>query len=160
VKLAPFLDGGDCLLAGATVYVGVAPGGSTEAGVEWLRSTLGRRRRVESVRYVGDLAHLDCALGLVRPGLGIFCPEALPDGPPASLRGWRWIEVSGAEATSGLAANGLPLDAKTLLLPEGVDRVADALRTLGHRVETVPFDAVTPFGGGLRCWSQPLARWG
>jgi N-dimethylarginine dimethylaminohydrolase len=154
-----FLDGGDCLIAGATVYVGVAPESSTEAGAAWLRRVLGRTRRVEVVPFATELPHLDCVLSLVKPGLGIFCPEGLPQGPPRSLRGWRWIEVSRGEAER-MAANGLQLDAATILVPEGVERVADSLRARGHGVLTAPFDAITPFGGGLRCWSQPIRRWG
>jgi glycine amidinotransferase len=153
-----FLDGGDCLVAGGTIYVGVARDRVDDAGVVWLRRVLGRRRTVETVSCL-EAIHLDCALCLVRPGLGLFCPELIGE-PPASLARWTWIEVSRKEAVVGLATNGLHLDARTLVLPEGVERVADALRARGHEVETVPFDAVTALVGGLRCWSQPLQRWG
>jgi N-dimethylarginine dimethylaminohydrolase len=156
----PFLDGGDCLVAASTVYVGMAPRGTTEAGVAWLELALGRRWRVETVAYDPAVAHLDCAMALLRPGLGIFAPALLPDGPPRSLAKWRWIEVGRDEALEGMAANPLPLDGHTVLMPEGVDRVARALRRRGLRVETVPFDTVTGFAGGLRCATQPLIRRG
>jgi N-dimethylarginine dimethylaminohydrolase len=152
------LDGGDCLVAGPTLYVGVTGDREDQAGVVWLRRVLGRRRAVETVRCAEGF-HLDCALCLVRPGLGLFCPDLI-ERPPASLARWTWIEVGREEAVAGLATNGLQLDARTLVLPEGVERVADALRARGHEVETVPFDAVTALVGGLRCWSQPLQRWG
>lgn len=159
-EASAFLDGGDGLLAGDTLYVGAATGDSTEAGVDWLRRTLGSRRKVEAVPYDGDFPHLDCTLCLIRPGLGLFCPDAIPEGPPASLAGWRWLEVSRDEAISGMATNGIQLDANTLVLADGADPVAARLRALGLTIHTVPFDAITNLGGGPRCWSQPLVRWG
>ncbi len=155
-----FLDGGDCLVAGNAVFVGLSPGGSNPAGAEWLSRALGPRWTVHAVPYAREFPHLDCALCLVRPGLGLYCPDVLPTGPPEPLSGWTWIEVDRKEALEGMATNGLHLDPETLLLPESAPGTAEALRMAGHRVETVLFDAVTAFGGGLRCWSQPLVRRG
>ncbi|NJD20895.1 MAG: hypothetical protein FIA95_16625 [Gemmatimonadetes bacterium] len=155
----PQLDGGDCLVAGRTVLVGISPGGSNPAGARWLRRRLGSGWTVREVAYEGEFPHLDCALCLVRPGLGLFAPDALPGGPPKGQGRWRWIEVEREEALKGMAANGLQLDAGTLLLPSAATATAAALRRAGHTVVAVPFDAVTGFGGGLRCWTQPLGRW-
>ena len=154
----PALDGGDCLIAGRTVLVGVSKGGSNPAGVDWLRRVLGPRWQIHAVPFAAEFPHLDCALSLVRPGLGLFCPDALPQGPPEILSRWTWIEVGREDALAAMAVNGLALDASTLLLPESAGGVAEELRRHGHCVETVPFDTVTGFGGGLRCWSHPILR--
>lgn len=155
----PRLDGGDCLVAGRTVFAGVAPGGSNPAGLRWLRRHLGPGWTVRQVAYHPDYPHLDCALCMVRPGLGLFAPDALPDGPPPGLRRWRWIEVDRIEALQGMAANALPLDRETVLIPESAPLTTEALRAAGHTVLSVPFDAVTAFGGGLRCWTLAMGRW-
>jgi N-dimethylarginine dimethylaminohydrolase len=153
-----FLDGGDCLVADHVVFVGMSPGGTNAAGVAWLSRVLGPGWRVHTVAYDGPFPHLDCTLCLVRPGLGLFCPKGLPGGPPAPLARWTWIEVDAEEALGAMATNGLQLDPHTLLLPETAYRTAAALESVGHQVLRVPFDTVTDFGGGLRCWSQPLVR--
>jgi N-dimethylarginine dimethylaminohydrolase len=155
----PYLEGGDCLVVGTEVLVGIRNRGSNSAGVDWLQKALGTPHRVSPVPLSSDFAHLDLALGLIRPGLGILCREALPEGLPSFLQDWDWIEISREEALVAMAANGMPLDARTLLLPAQTDRVARALAKRGCEVIAIPFDTVTAFNGGLRCWSQPLARW-
>lgn len=154
----PFLEGGDCLVNGAEVLVGVRRGGGNLEGVRWLQRALQGTHRVTPVALAAEYGHLDLALGLVRPGLGIVCSAGLPQGLPPSLRDWDWIEVSPHEARVNMATNGLPLHAGSLLLPSQAGRVADALEARGHEVIRVPFDCITQFGGGLRCWSQPLMR--
>lgn len=155
----PYLEGGDCLVLGDEVLVGVRSRGSNRRGVEWLQACLGKTRRVTPVRLADDFAHLDLALGLVRPGLGIICRAAILDELPAALADWQWVEITRDEALVGMAANGLALDRHSYLLPEQAGRVAAELEAHGSRVLRVAFDTVTAFRGGLRCWSHPLVRW-
>jgi N-dimethylarginine dimethylaminohydrolase len=155
----PYLEGGDCLAYGDEVLVGVGARGSNAAGADWLQSTLGASLRVTQVRLSAAFAHLDLALALVRPGLGIVCPAALPDCLPLSLREWEWIEISRDEALLALAANGMPLDARHMLMPDQASRVAHELTKRGCEVTPIPFETVTAFHGGLRCWSHPVARY-
>jgi N-dimethylarginine dimethylaminohydrolase len=152
------LEGGDCLLTPTEVLVGHSGRGSNRAGIEWLRKTLDGERSVTEVPLAREAAHLDSALCLVRPGLGIRCPTWLPTGVPASLRRWRWIDITPRQALEQMAANCLPIDAATTLVPEEAPDVARALARRGQRVLTTPFSALARHGGGLRCWTQPLSR--
>lgn len=154
----PFLEGGDCLLLGREVLVGISGRASNPSGAAWLRQVLGEAWQVTEVVLREEVPHLDAALGLVRPGLGVRCPEALPLGLPASLEGWEWIDVPMETARKRLAANVLPLDAGTTLVVEEAPQVAEALARRGQNVVTTPFSGVAWMGGGPRCWSQPLAR--
>jgi len=155
---APRLEGGDCLVCGREIFVGLSGRSSNRAGVAWLRAALGPDWRVTPVPLRRDVPHLDMALGLVRPGLGIRCPRLLPAGVPKSLADWEWIEASPEEALQRLATNILPLDARTTLIVAEAPRVADALDGRGQEVIAVPFSWVAFLGGGLRCWSHPLIR--
>ena len=155
---SPLLEGGDCLMLEREVLVGVSGRASNSAGIRWLQHRLGRGWRVTPVRLAAEVPHLDMALCLVRPGLGIRWPWALPDGLPASLRGWRWIDITRREALHQLAANCLPLDVRTVLVPAEAGRVARALAQCGQEVLVTPFAGVAWLHGGLRCWSQPLVR--
>ena len=153
----PYLEGGDVLLNGREVYVGMSGCASDLAGVDWLQALLGERYRVIPVAMRSTVLHLEDVLALVRPGLLVHCPEKLIDGLPMSLRGWDAIAVS-AEEAAGLSISGLVLDAGRLVLDEGNARLAGELRRHGIDVIPLPFDGPIRLGGGLRSAHQPLLR--
>ncbi len=101
----PFLEGGDTLLNGHEIYVGISGCASDLAGADWLEALLGEAYRVIPVAMKSNVLHLDCALALIKPGLLVYCPPKLIDGLPMSLRDWDKIEVSMDEANR-LATNG------------------------------------------------------
>jgi N-dimethylarginine dimethylaminohydrolase len=152
-----FLEGGDVLLDGPDVYVGVSGCASNVRGASWLQSVLGASYNVHVIALQPDVLHLDCAMGLVRRGLGLRCPEEFAGPLPASLERYEFIEVTRDEAAR-LAANGCPLDAETLLVAQGNERVDEELRRHGVDVVTVPYDAPVALGGALRCSHHPIWR--
>lgn len=153
----PFLEGGDTLLNGREVYVGMSGCASDMAGIDWLQALLGAAYRVIPVALKSNVLHLDCAMALARPGLVVYCPEKLIDGLPTSLRGWDTIAVSVEEATS-LATNGLILEEGRMIVDADNTRVIDELR--GRRMDVIPlpFDGPIRVGGGMRCAHHPLWR--
>lgn len=153
----PFLEGGDVLLNGHHVYIGLSGHASSTSGAAWLQRLLGNGHAVETVAVSKGFIHLDCVLSLPRPGLALACLEALPDGLPASLAGWDIIEVSLDEAKR-LGCNGLILDTQTYVMDATHQRLAEELSKRGTQVITVPYDAPAMFGGGLRCSHHPLRR--
>ena len=153
----PFLEGGDVLLNGHELYVGMSGCASDMAGIDWLQALLGERYRVIPVALRSNVLHLDCALGLVKPGLLVWCPEKLIDGLPTSLRTWDAIAVSRDEANK-LATNGLILEEGRMIVDADNQRVADELRKRKVDVIPLPFDGPISTGGGLRCAHHPLLR--
>jgi len=153
----PFLEGGDTLLNGYEVYVGMSGCASDMAGIDWLQALLGGRYRVIPVALRSNVLHLDCALGLVKPGLLVWCPEKLIDGLPMSLRDWDAITVSKEEA-SKLATNGLILEEGRMIVDADNARVIEELGKRKVDVIPLPFDAPIRIGGGLRCAHHPLWR--
>ena len=67
-----FLEGGDVLVDGAHIYVGISGCASTERGAEWLQAILGAGYEVHPIHLKRDVLHLDCAMGLVRPAWGSY----------------------------------------------------------------------------------------
>jgi N-dimethylarginine dimethylaminohydrolase len=106
-----------------------------------------------------NVLHLDCALGLIKPGLLVWCPEKLIDGLPMSLRGWDAIVVSKDEANL-LATNGLILEEGRIIVDADNKRVIEELRKRKVDVIPLPFDGPIACGGGLRCAHHPLLREG
>jgi N-dimethylarginine dimethylaminohydrolase len=153
----PFLEGGDVLLNGYEIYVGMSGCASDMAGIDWLQAMLGERYRVIPVALRSNVLHLDCALGLVKPGLLVWCPEKLIDGLPMSLRDWDAVAVSKEEANL-LATNGLILEEGRMIVDSDNGRVIEELGKRKVDVIPLPFDAPIGCGGGLRCAHHPLLR--
>ena len=153
----PFLEGGDVLLNGHEIYVGMSGCASDMAGIDWLQALLGERYRVIPVALRSKVLHLDCALGLIKTGLLVWCPEKLIDGLPMSLRGWDAIVVSKDEANL-LATNGLILEEGRMIADADNKRIIDELRKRHVDVIPLPFDGPIGCGGGLRCAHHSLRR--
>ena len=153
----PFLEGGDVLLNGRQIYVGMSGCASDMAGIDWLQALLGSDCRVIPVALRSNVLHLDCALALIKPGLLIWCPPRLIDGLPTALRDWDKIEVSIEEAIL-LATNGLVLEEGRVVIDADNSRVIEELKRRRIDVIPLPFDAPITLGGGLRCAHHPLLR--
>jgi glycine amidinotransferase len=153
----PFLEGGDTLLNGYEIYVGISGCASDLAGADWLQALLGNTYRVIPVAMKSNVLHLDCALALIQPGLLVYCPEKLIDGLPMSIRGWDKIAVSTDEANR-LATNGLVLEEGRAIIDADNTRVIEELRKRKVDVIPLPFDGPISTGGGLRCAHHPLLR--
>ncbi|MFG3257469.1 amidinotransferase [Streptomyces sp. NPDC048172] len=156
----PFLEGGDVMLFGEDVLVGVGEGrfATDEAGVDWLRELLGDRHRVHPVPLHPRVLHLDDGLAAPREGLAIVAREQFTEGIPRLLADWDLIEVSLDDALELLAANVLVLEPGVVVLDSRLPRLAEALTAHGVTVHTLDYDAVTPFGGGFRCSHHPVRR--
>ena len=153
----PFLEGGDTLLNGYEVYVGISGCASDLAGADWLQALLGAKYRVIPVAMKSSVLHLDCAMALIKPGLLVYCPQKLIDGLPTSLRSWDKIEVSFDEANL-LATNGLILEEGRVVMDADNERVIGELRTRDIDVIPLPFDGPIKVGGSMRCAHHPLLR--
>ena len=153
----PFLEGGDTLLNGYEIYVGISGCASDLAGADWLQALLGDKYRVLAVAMKSNVLHLDCAMALIKPGLLVYCPEKLIDGLPMALCDWDKVTVSADEANR-LATNGLILEEGRVIIDAGNGRVIDELRK--RRIDVIPllFDGPIAVGGGLRCAHHPLLR--
>jgi glycine amidinotransferase len=153
----PFLEGGDTLLNGYEIYVGISGCASDLAGADWLQALLGETYRVIPVAMKSNVLHLDCAMALIKPGLLVYSPQKLIDGLPMSLRDWDKIEVSVDEANL-LATNGLVLEEGRVIIDADNVRVIEELRKRKVDVIPLPFDGPIATGGGLRCAHHPLLR--
>ena len=153
----PFLEGGDTLLNGRQIYVGISGCASDLAGIDWLQALLGESYRVIPVAMKSHVLHLDCCLSLVKPGLLIWCPEKFVDGLPMALRDWDKIAVSYDEANL-LATNALILEEGHVIVDADNPRVIEELRKRKVEVIPIPFGAPISTGGGLRCAHHPLLR--
>ena len=155
----PRLEGGDVLLNGREIYVGVIKGGeawaTTPNGIRWLQHYLGREYRV--FQFNSRAPHLDGVLALLHPGLALCCLESEIELQGA-VRDWELIDVTLEEARN-LGCNCLILDQQTVMMDtRPIERVAKEVEKRGIEVIHIDFDAITDTVGGLRCSTHPIYR--
>ena len=150
----PFLEGGDVLLNGRQIYVGMSGCASDMAGIDWLQALLGSDYRVIPVALRSNVLHLDCALALIKPGLLVWCPAKLIDGLPTALRDWDKIEVSIEEATL-LATNGLVLEEGRVIIDADNARVIGELKQRG--IDVIPLPSTARSASAAAC-AAPTIR--
>jgi N-dimethylarginine dimethylaminohydrolase len=147
----PYLEGGDVLLDGRNVYVGMSGRASDLAGADWLGALLGREYKVLAIPLRSDVEHLEDVLTLVRPGLLICCREKLVDGLPSALAAWDMIAISKEEAAQRTSQT-LILDQERVIVAAQNARVITELRA--RRMDVMPLG----FERGLRAAYHPLLR--
>jgi len=148
-RLAPIaapatLDGGDVLVAGARVFVGLSTR-SNLAGVDQLREILAPfGYRVCGVE-VGCL-HLKTAVTAVADNLLLIDPTWIDVQPFA---GFDLVRVDPSET---YAANALRVG-DVVVYPEAFPKTRERLRVHGLDVRTVPADELAKAEGGVTCCS-------
>jgi len=154
----PFLEGGDILINGADLIVGMGSLCSNRAGIDWLK------RYIEPYGYTvhpmpikGDILHALGITCLLREGLMMAYMPALAEGLPEPLKDWDVIELT-HEEMMGHATVGVSLDAKRYLIDPHHNRVMDELYRRGVEPIPTPSDAIGYWGGAIRCITLPLKR--
>lgn len=158
-SVGPFLEGGDVLVYGKTVFVGNSGQASNKAGIDWLKNYLTPSGyKVVEVKLDAGTLHLDCAISFARDGLMIVSMDSLPNGLPKELKNWDKIKVSYKDAQD-LAVNGLPLSSKVYVTDIAYKQtIGKELEKRGIKVEYIDFKISRSYGGALRCSTQPLLR--
>ncbi|HCE44315.1 MAG TPA: hypothetical protein DET40_12270 [Lentisphaeria bacterium] len=150
-----YLENGDIMTDGHNVYVGMSGNASTPKGVAWLKQLLGDEHQVHTIRLQPELFHLDWLLTLNRPGLLTYCPDALLDPLPEPLAKWDKIEITLDEVAG---ANNLSIDENTIVVPDHLQRIAEAYAKKGMTVITIPAMETIEYGSGPRCLTAVLHR--
>ena len=151
-----YLEGGDVLVDGRDVFVGV--GERTDAaGAAELQTFLGEGYAVHVLRLAPRILHLDVVVNLLPGKAALIYPDGLTEVPARLRREYDLIEVT-ADEQDRLATNVLSLDERTVVADERNERVAAILANRGLDVRALPFAETTKIGGSFRCSTLPLVR--
>jgi N-dimethylarginine dimethylaminohydrolase len=156
VVSAGTLEGGDLMVTPTEVFVGLSER-TDPLGYESLRELLTGDRRITPIRLTKGTLHLDVALNLIGPNLGLIHRPSIGGDLPNSLRDIQWIEVTDDEFTEQ-AVNILVLEPNTVIMDTRHERIHSDLTARGFRCLPVELDEITKVGGGVRCMTLPLAR--
>lgn len=159
-----FIEGGDVILYGDTVFVGFG-GRTNEAGVAFLREQFPHKTVIALPMVVSDdphtnILHLDCTFQPVGEDMAIIyeggfahSPQAVYEYFPESKR----ILVS-QEEMYDMAPNVFSIAPDLVVIDQRFTRLQKELEARGIRTLPVAYEKVSRFGGLLRCSTMPLYR--
>jgi N-dimethylarginine dimethylaminohydrolase len=152
----PSIEGGDVLIDGKTVYVGVSDR-TTQAAIDILKQQL-PDYEVCPLPLVGDILHLDCTFNIVSETDALIYRDGLTEEAVKLLdTRYNLIDVS-AEEQFTLGTNVLSIgDKKVISLPNN-QAVNKQLKDKGYQVIEVAFDEIIKSGGSFRCCTLPVVR--
>jgi len=136
------VDGGDVLVVGRTVYVGVGPRTSA-SGADALRRTVPPGYTVREVPLPPGQLHLKCGVSQPHPGF-ILLADTMPFSPFARE------EVRVVDGADAYAANALGVG-DTVLVAAGYPRVRRLIEGEGLSVVELPMDELRKADGSLTC---------
>lgn len=164
-------EAANVLRLGRDLFYQVSRSGN-EAGLEWLRSTLGllgEDIRVHPLRGLYGYTHIDTTIALLRPGLVLLNPARVaPDRVPEPLRGWDVIWCPPIEerptalpdplSEKWISMNLLMVDPDRALVDAGQPELIAELES--HKIEVVPVRSrhARLLGGGFHCVTLDTVR--
>lgn len=154
------LEGGDIIVEGDVIYVGIGQR-TNEAGFRFVAKSFPHHKVVpvylKSVAQGEDVLHLDCAFVPLGNRHALIYPDGLQDMPEIIRERYTLIPVT-REEQMALATNVLSIAPSTVISRPDMGRVNAALRAVGLQVIEVKYDDPPKTGGSFRCTTLPLCR--
>ncbi len=150
------IEGGDVIIDGDTVFVGISSRTSIEA-VHELATKL-PKYNIIPVPFNEKYLHLDCVFNILSSDVGLIFPKALDPSIINMLsEKYELIEVSEEEQFT-MGTNVLSIgNRKVFSLPQNI-HVNKEMREHGFTVIEVEFSEIIKSGGSFRCCSMPVER--
>ncbi|MFJ7639028.1 dimethylarginine dimethylaminohydrolase family protein [Peribacillus sp. NPDC097206] len=150
------IEGGDVILDGKTVYIGISDR-TNEKAIKELQGLL-PEYEVIPVPFVEKYLHLDCIFNILSPTEALVFPDALTK-KELDFLGSRYdlIEVNGDEQFT-MGTNVLSIGNKKLFSLPCNKKVNNQLRERGYEVIEVDISEIIKSGGSFRCCTMPLLR--
>lgn len=152
-----YLEGGDVLVHGKTVYVGEGLRTTKEA-IKFLKDKLGCSYEVVPIKLKKGILHLDVVFTIVGENLAIVYTDGIYKNSLEKLKkSFDFIMIDKDEQFS-LGTNVLCINKKTVVVQKQHTRIIKELEKRGFSVESVDFSQMSKRGGALRCTTCPLFR--
>ena len=150
------VEGGDVIIDGDTVYVGISSRTSDDA-VQNLANSLPHHNIIR-VPFNEKYLHLDCVFNILSSEIALIFPQAFSAEIVETLsKKYMLIEVSEEEQFT-MGTNVLSIGNKKLLsLPQN-KQVNTQITKHGFEVIEVDFSEIIKSGGSFRCCSMPIER--
>ncbi|MBN3552881.1 dimethylarginine dimethylaminohydrolase family protein [Fictibacillus nanhaiensis] len=150
------IEGGDVIVHGDTVYIGVS-GRTSEETIQELQSQL-PHMNVVAVPFDPIYLHLDCVFNILSEKDALIYKHAFEEKDYQFLASkFNVIEVEKEEQFT-MGTNVLSIGNKKVLSLPVNKNVNAALRERGYEVLEVDISEIIKSGGSFRCCSMPLYR--
>jgi N-dimethylarginine dimethylaminohydrolase len=150
------IEGGDVMVDGDTVYVGVS-GRTSRHAIDQLSALL-PKFQVAAVPIDRAYLHLDCVFNVLSPTEAlIFSPALHRDDLERLSQRYELIEVPKSEQFK-MGTNVLSIGNKKVFSLPVNEQVNQDLRSRGYDVIEVDFSELIKSGGSFRCCTLPLVR--
>lgn len=154
-RLQHHLEGGDVVVFGHTVFVGISGRTQNDAAQE-LKTILPRPYTLVSVPIQKRFLHLDTVLGCVG-NLLVINPSGFDSNFDPHRHAEHVLEIPPAEQVF-LATNFIALNDHTILSNQKCNRLNAALRDKGITVWEYEFDELLKLGGSFRCCTLEIPQ--
>ena len=151
-----FLEGGDVVVDGNKVYVGISER-TTMEGVEFLKSVLGNKYDVIPLKLKSKFLHLDVVFTIINPGLALVYKEGLEQDSYVLLNDFEKILLNEDEQFK-LGTNVFVIDRNHIIVNKDHVRLIQEIEKRGVNVIPVVFSETSKDGGAFRCTTCPLER--
>lgn len=150
------IEGGDVIIDGRTVYVGLSDRTCKEAIVQ-LQHYL-PSHQVMPISFTPKYLHLDCVFNVLSPTDALIFPPALnPDMIDSLAKRYNLIEVTKEEQFT-MGTNVLSIGNKKVFSQPLNKQVNAKMRANGYEILEVDFTEIIKSGGAFRCCTMPLDR--
>lgn len=152
----PSIEGGDVIVDGKQVWVGVS-GRTSRAAIHALQAEL-PNYNISPIRLREDILHLDCVFNVINEDTALIFRDAIHQRDFEKIKGhYNLIEVT-AEEQFAMGPNVLAIGEKKIIsLPEN-KQLNRQLTETGFDVIEIPFSEIIKSGGSYRCCTLPLLR--
>ena len=151
-----FLEGGDVLVDGNFIYVGISER-TNEHGIEFLRQKLGTDYKVIPLKLKPKFLHLDVVLTIINPNLVLVYKDGLEEESYKLLESYQKIELTEKEQFE-LGTNVFVVDPKTIIVNAIHKRIIEEIKKQKLNVIPQNMSETAKDGGAFRCTTCPLER--
>ncbi|AZB44766.1 hypothetical protein CEF21_07245 [Bacillus sp. FJAT-42376] len=150
------IEGGDVLINGKTVYVGISERTSADS-VKMLESHL-PGYEIQPIPIKKEYLHLDCVFNMISEKEALLFPEALEQKDIDWIKSrFEVIEVK-EEDQFRLGVNVFSIGNKKIIALPLNTHTNDRLREWGYEVVETDLSEIIKSGGAFRCCTLPLRR--
>ncbi|MBY8913851.1 dimethylarginine dimethylaminohydrolase family protein [Bacillus sp. YC2] len=150
------IEGGDVMIAGDTVYVGLS-NRTEQAAVAELENAL-PEYTVVPIPLQEDFLHLDCVFNIISDTEALYCRKGLRQKEIDLLaKRFELIEIPEKEHFT-LGPNVLSIGHKTIISLPQHRHTNSELKKRGYRVIETDLSEIIKSGGSFRCCTLPIVR--